>query len=78
MLYANYYGCCRLFQTTIKICKVPLPHLNSADINRIQVTTLTCCNIQVKHHYCTILATATGNCDETNVTYIENTYYVVT
>jgi len=23
MLYTNYYGCCRLFQTTIKNCKVP-------------------------------------------------------
>jgi len=76
MLYTNYYGCCRLFQTTIKNRKVP--HLNGTDINRIQVTTLTCCNIQVKHHYCTILATATGNCDVTNVTYNENTYYVVT
>jgi len=78
MLYTNYYGSCRLFQTTIKNCKVPLPHLNSTDINRIQVTTLTCCNIQVKHHYCIILATATGNCVVTNLTYNENTYYVVT
>jgi len=75
MLYTNYYGCCRLFQTTIKNCKVP--HLNGIDINRIQVTTLTCCNIQVKHHYCAILATATANCDVTNVTYNENMYYVV-
>jgi len=33
---------CRLFQTTIKNCKVP--HLNSTDLNHIQVTTLTCCN----------------------------------
>ena len=23
MLYTNYYGCCRLFQTTFKNCKVP-------------------------------------------------------
>ena len=42
------------------------------------MTTLTCCNIQVKQHYCAILATATGNCDVANVTYNENTYYVVT
>jgi len=76
MLYTNYYECCRLFQTTIKNCKVP--HLNSTDINHIQVTTLTCCNIQVKHHYCTNLATANGNCDVTNVIYNESTYYVVT
>jgi len=48
MLYTNYYRCCRLFQTTIKNCKVPLPDLNSTDLSRIQVTTLTCCNIQVK------------------------------
>jgi len=40
--------------------------------------TLTCCNIQVKQRYCTTLATATGNCDVTNVTYSENKYYVVT
>jgi len=33
---------------------------------------------EVKNHYCTILATATGNCDVTNVTYNENTYYIVT
>ena len=55
-------------QTTIKNYKVP--HLQSADLNRIQVTTLTCCNIQVTQHYCTMLATATGNCDVTNVTYM--------
>jgi len=76
MLYTNYYGCCRLFQTTIKQCKVP--HLKRTDLNRIQVTTLTCCKIQVKQHYCAMLATATGNCDVTNVTYNENKYYVVT
>jgi len=35
-------------------------------------------NIEVKHHYCTMLATATGNCDVTNVTYNENKYYAVT
>jgi len=75
MLYTNYYGCCRLFQTTIKNCKVPL---NSIDLNRIQVTTLTCCNIRVKQHYCTMLATATGNYDVTNVSYNENKYHVVT
>ena len=76
MLCTNYYGCCRLFQTTIKNYKVP--HFKSTDLNRIQVTTLTCCNIQVKQHCCTMLATATGNCDVTNETYSENKYYVVT
>ena len=59
-----------------KHCEVP--HLKSSDPNRIQVTTLTCCNIQAKQCYCTMLATATGNCDVTNVTYNENKYYVVT
>jgi len=72
MLYTNYYGCCRLIQTTLKNCKVP--NLKSTDLNRIQVTTLTCCSIQVKQHYCPVLATATGNCAETNVTYSENKY----
>jgi len=76
MLYTNYYGCCRLFQMTIKNYKVP--HLKSTNLNRIQVTTLTCCNIQVKQHYCTMLATANGNCDVTNVTYGDNKYYAVT
>ena len=76
MLCTNYYGCCRLFQTTIKNCKVP--HLKSTDLNCIQVTTLTCCKIQVKQHYCTMLASATANCAVTNVTYNENTYCVVT
>jgi len=38
----------------------------------------TCGNIQVKQHYCTVLATATGNCAATNETYNENKYYVVT
>jgi len=76
MLYTNYYGHCRLFQTTIKNCKVP--HSKSTGLNRIQVTTLTCCNIQVKQHYYTMSATATGNCAVTNVTYNENKYYVVT
>jgi len=75
MLYTNYNGRCRLFDTTIKNCKVP--HSKSTDLNRIQVTTITCCNIQVKHYY-TMLATATGNCAVTNVTYNENKYYVVT
>jgi len=56
MLYTNYYGCCRLFQTAIKNCKVP--HLNSTTLNCIQVTTLTCCNIQVKQRYWTMLATS--------------------
>jgi len=35
MLYTNYYGCCRLFQTTIKNYKVP--HFKSTALNRIQV-----------------------------------------
>jgi len=65
MLYTKYYGCCRLFQTTVKNYKVP--HLKSSDLNRIQVTTLTCCNIQIKQHNCSMLAIATGNCDVTNV-----------
>ena len=64
MLYTNCYGCCKRFQTTIENCKVP--HLESTDVNRIQVATLSCCNIQVKQHYCTMPATATGNCDVTN------------
>ena len=76
MLYTNYCGCCRLFQTTIKNCKVP--HLKCTEVNCIQVTTLTYCNIQVKQHDCTMLATATGNCDVTNVTNNANKYYVVT
>ena len=75
MLYTNCCGCFRLFQTTIKNRKVP--HLKSTDLNRIQVITLTC-NIQEKQHYCTVPAAATGNCDVTNVTCNENTYYVVT
>jgi len=48
MFYTNYYECCRLTQTTIKNRKVP--NLKSTDLNRIQVTTLTCCNTQVKQH----------------------------
>jgi len=36
MLCTDYYGCCRLFQTTIKNYKVP--HFKSIDLNRIQVT----------------------------------------
>jgi len=76
MLYTNYSNeFCRLFQTTIKNCKVP--HLKSTDLNRIQVTTITCSDIQVKQHYCTMLATATGNCAVINVTYNENKHYVV-
>ena len=69
MLYTNCCGCCRLFQTTIKNYKVP--HFKSTDLNRMQVTALTCCNIQVKQRYYTMLATATVNCDVTNVTYNE-------
>ena len=76
MLCTNYYGCCRLFETIIKNCKVP--HFKRTDFNRIQVITLTCCNMKVKQRYCTMLATATGNCDVTNVTSDENKYYVVT
>ena len=77
MLSTNYsYGCCRLFQTTLKNCKVT--HLKSTDLNRIQVTMFTCCNMQVKQRYCTILATAADHRAVTNVTYIENNYYVVT
>ena len=53
-----------------KNCEVP--HLKSTDLNRIQVTTLTCRNMQVKQHYCTMLATATRNCAVTNVTYNQN------
>ena len=34
MLYTNYCGCRRLFQTTIKNYKVP--HFKSTDLNRIQ------------------------------------------
>ena len=77
MLCTDYYGCCRLFQTTIKnFLSFPFqehrskPHPNDY--------TLTCCNIQVIQRYCTMLATATGNCDVTNVTYNANKYYVVT
>jgi len=68
--------CCTLFQTTIKSYRVPL--LKSTDLNRIQVTTLTCCNIQVKQRYCTMLATATDNCAVTNVIDNAKKYYVVT
>ena len=52
--------------------------MKSTDLNRIQVTTLTCCSIEVKQRYCTMLAAATGNCAVTNVTYNENKYTVVT
>jgi len=75
MLYKNDCGCCRLFQTTIKNRKVP--HFKRTDLNRIQVTRLTC-NIQVKQRYGTMLATATRNCAVTNATYNENKYYVIT
>jgi len=36
----NYRECCTLFQTKNKNYSVP--HLKSTDLNRIQVTTLTC------------------------------------
>jgi len=77
MLCKNYYGCCRLFQTTIKNNKVP--HFKSTDLNKPHPSdcTLTCCSMQVKQRYCTMLATATGNCDVTNVTYNANKYNVV-
>ena len=48
-------------------------HLKSTDLNHIEVTTLTCCNIQVKN---TMLATANSNCAVTNVTYDENKHVV--
>jgi len=52
-----------------------VPHFKSTDLNRIKVTyTLTCCHIQVKQRCCTGLATATGNCDVTYVTYNANKY----
>jgi len=72
----NYRGCCTLFQTKNKNYRAR--HLKSTDLNRIQVTTLTCCNIQVKQPYCTVLATVTGNCAVTNVIYNENKYYFIT
>ena len=60
---------CRLFQTTIKNCKVP--HLRSTDEATSKWRrSLAAINIQVKQHYCTLLAAATGNCDVTNVTTI--------
>jgi len=81
MLYTNCYITMGVADYSkrqlIKNCKVL--HLKSTDLNQIQVevTTLTCCNIQVKEHYCIMLATVTGNCAVTNVTYNEK-YYVVT
>ena len=38
MLCTNYYGCCRLFQTTIKNYKVP--HFKRTDLNRIHQVTI--------------------------------------
>ena len=76
MLYTNYYGCCTLFQTTIRNYRDP--HLKSTDLIRIQVTT---CSLaaayKFKQRSCTMLANASGNCVVTNVTYNENKYYVV-
>ena len=46
MLCTNYYRRWRLLQTTIKNCKVP--HLKNTNLNRMQVTALTCCNIQTE------------------------------
>jgi len=57
-----------------KNCEIP--HLKSTDLNRIQVTIHSLA--ATYKHYCTMLATATGNCDVTNITYNENRYYVVT
>jgi len=74
MLCTNYYGCCILFQTTVKNYKVP--HFKRIDLNRIQVTIRSLA--ATLQRYCTMLATATGNCDVTNVAYNENKYYVVT
>jgi len=75
MLCTNYYGCCRLFQTTIKNYKVP--HFRSTDLSRIQVTIRSLAATyayKLKQRYCTMLATATGNCDVTNVNYNANKY----
>jgi len=55
---------------------VRFPHLKSTDLNRIQVITLACCNIQDKQRYYTMLAAATGKCAVTNVTYNETKYRV--
>ena len=71
MLHTNYYGCADYSKRQLKTYNV-----SPFDLNRIQVATLTFCNVQVKKHYCTMLAT--GNCAVTNVTYNENKYYVVT
>ena len=76
MLYTNVYGCCRLFQTTIKNRKVP--YLKRTDLNRIQVTTLTC-NISVKQRYkalCWLLPPEIVL--QQTQPYNENKYYVVT
>jgi len=48
-----------------------VPHLKSTDLNLIEVTTLTCCNIQVKQH---CAGNCHHNCAVTNVTYNENKY----
>ena len=77
MSCTDYYGCCRLFQTTIKNYKSSPFEEHQSKPHRSDYT-LTCCNIQVKQRYCTMLATATGNCDATNVTYNANKYYVIT
>ena len=77
MLYTNYYGCCTIFQTTIKNCRAP--HLKSTDLIRIQVTT---CSLaaayKFKQRYCTMLANVTGNCVVANVIYSDDKYYAVT
>ena len=77
MSCTNCYECCRLFQTTIKNYKVP--HFKITNLNRIQVTIRSlAATYKFKQRYCTMLATATGNCDVTNVIYNENKYHVFT
>jgi len=50
--------------------------LKNTDLNRIQVTIRSLAATYKSN--CTMLATATGNCAVTNVTYNENKYYVMT
>jgi len=57
MLHTNYYECCGLLQTTIKNRKVP--HLKSTDLNLIEVTTLSCCNITSQTTLCWLLPPVT-------------------
>jgi len=48
------------------------------ETTRKWLRSLVAINIQVKQHYCTMLVTASGNCDVTKVAYNENKYYAVT